>query len=183
MATPRQMTAHCLEHLKGVTPGVNYVDFRAKLSANVTIDPVYKGRVVHLNSEGEYEMGVGTQAVMPLFLLSNSDDPDVRRTGGDPATEKGIWRAGIPTGAMSALVAIGGFELLSTEFVAGSYPPNTHLTAAASNSNASTGGVLTSGTLGTDTICGVVSRGVMAHKVGIANPDALAFWPVYIPPQ
>lgn len=49
MATPRQMTSHTLEAIKG-WPSPHAVDFAATLSANVTNNgnAVYAGRVAHL---------------------------------------------------------------------------------------------------------------------------------------
>ncbi|MDD5658172.1 MAG: hypothetical protein PHF00_13055, partial [Elusimicrobia bacterium] len=164
MTAPRQMTAHTLEGIKG-WPSPHAVDFAAKLSANVTIDPVFAGRVVHLNSAGEYEMGLPNVALachMPLFLFQNSDDPDVSNPGGNPATEAGVWVAISPTGKIMALAAAGAYELASTEFepeaTAGVYVPGDGLTATNSNSNATTGGRITKGTAYSVPLCGVVSR-------------------------
>jgi hypothetical protein len=184
MATPRQMTAHTLEAIKG-WPSPHAVDFATKLSANVTIDPVYAGRVVYLNSSGEYEMGlpdVQYAGHMPIFLFQNSDDPDVSNPGGNPATEAGCWVAVTPTGKIMGLVAAGAYELESTEFepeaTAGVYAPGDTLTAINSNSNATTGGRITKGTAYAVPLCGVVSRGV---RVNSHRKNALAFWPVWLP--
>lgn len=179
MAAPRKMTAHTLEAPKG-WPSPHAVDFQAKLSANVTIDPVFAGRVVHLNADGEFEMGVsGTQ--MAMFLFQNSDDPDVKNDGGDPETEVDVWVAIAPTGKINALVAAGAYELASTEYLSAdeaSLVPNAVLTAGTSNSVSGTGGVLALATLGTHNICGVVSRGV---KTNSHLKKEVYFWPVWFP--
>lgn len=190
MAVPRQMTAHTLEAPKG-WPSPHAVDFRAKMSANVTIDPVFAGRVVHLNSAGEFEMGLPDvigAGHMPIFLFPNDDDPDVQNEGDDPATVAGAWVAIAPVGNIMGLVAKGAYELESTEFqseasLGATYAPGDCLTATADNANAVTGGRITRATGGlayAEPLCGVVSRGVFSNSHG---RDALAFWPVWLPRQ
>ncbi len=186
MAVPRQMTAHTLEAPKG-WPSPHAVDFRAKLSSNVSIDPVFAGRCVHLNTSGEYEMGLPDTApaagkiYMPIFLFQNSDDPDVANPGGitgSASDDPGGWMAVAPTGYILGLVGAGAYELETTEFepvaTAGTYEPNDALTATNLNDNAVSGGRLTKGTPYTDPICGIVSRGTFENS---HRKSALAFWP------
>lgn len=175
MATPRQMFDHTLDAVKGWIPGnMASLDCAAKLSANVTIDPVYAGRVVHKNDDGEFEMGVtGTQ--MGIFLTQNSDDKDVEGDSGDD------MQAIAPTGVMSGLVATGGYEVATTEFDDDqTYHINDALRAIASNSNATTGGRLTNAsfTLGTTAAVGVVSKlpAANSHKKRV-----LTLWTAFIP--
>ena len=175
MAAPRSMTANTLNALKG-WPQPAAVDFNTEFADDLAGTTVLAGTVVRLNSAGKYALGVGSLSVMPLFLFHNSDDPDVVNEGGDPATEAGVWIAISPTGQATALVAVGAYELVSTRYVSASYPPNTHLTSPTSGSNA---GKLVAGTPYTDTIVGVVSRGVVDNGYGY---QALAFWPYYLPP-
>lgn len=174
MTTPRQMFAHSLIALKGWLPGnMGALDNSAQLSANVTIDPVFAGRVVHQTDAGEYEMGcTGTQ--MAIFLLQNSDDPDV-------SNNDGVSQAVNPDGTMSGLVATGGYEVTSTEFDDDqTYAVNNQLRAVASNSNATTGGRLTNQgiTVGTNAVCGVVSKLPYSNSDGVR---VIQFWPVYCP--
>jgi hypothetical protein len=178
MAAPRQMTAHTLNGLKG-WPAPHALDFAAKLSeaipgANL---PVLSGTVVRLNSSGKFELGVGTAKVMPLFLFNNSDDPDVQNDGGDAATEAGVWVPVTPSGKAMALPATGAYELTSTEFVSDTYAPNDALTAATAGGNA---GKLAKGTMYTDMIVGIVSRGQVDNGYGF---NALAFWPCPVFPS
>lgn len=170
MAAPRKMTKETLNALKG-WPQMAAVDFHTEFADTVeTVVP--PGSVVHLNDEGYYELGVGTLAVMPLFMFSGSDDKDVKNDGGDPATEKGVWVSIGPTGQAMALPAVGAYELVSTAFVPGTYVPNDPLTSPLAPSvNA---GKLTVGTLYTDMIVGICSRGVVDNGYGY---DAVAFWP------
>ncbi len=171
----RQMFDHVCDPVKGWVPGnMSALDKAAKISANVTIDPVFKGRVVHLNSEGEFEMGcVGKQ--MAIFLMGNNDDNDVAQLSDDDF--QGI----IPDGDTFGLVATGGYEIATTEFdPAQTYAYNDSLRAIASNSNATTGGRLTNQgvTLYTTAVCGVVSK---PPAINHLKRSLLTFWPVYLP--
>lgn len=175
MAAPRQMTANTLNALKG-WPSQTAVDFHSSFASAVTL-PVLAGTVLSLDSSGKYILGVGTTAVMPLFLFNNSDDPDVVNDGGDAATDAGVFIAISPTGQSMALPAAGAYELVSTAFVAATtFAVNDHLTAATSGGDA---GLLDVGAVYTHTIVGVCSRGKVDNGYGA---DAIAFWPWYIPP-
>src|SRR4051812_33284036 len=116
MAAPRQMTAYTLNALKG-WPQMAAVDFHTEFDDSLDDITVPPGAVAHLNDDGFYELGVGTLAVMPLFMFNGSDAPDVKNDGGDPATTRGVFVAINPTGQAMALVAIGAYELTSTHFV------------------------------------------------------------------
>lgn len=171
--TRLQMTANTLNALKG-WPSMHAVDFTAALDPDIPSEdlPVLAGSVVSLNSSGNYILGVGTSNVMPLFYFPNSDDPDVQNDGGDASTTRGVFVPIAPTGQAVSLVAIGAYELVSTAFVAGSYPPNTPLTA--NKSGSATPGKLRAGTINTHMIVGLVSRGIVDNGYG---HNALAFWP------
>lgn len=175
MAAPRQMTAYTLNALKG-WPQPAAVDFHTEFAETVTSE-VLPGSVVHLDSDGRYALGVGQNPVMPLFMFNGSTDPDVVNEAGDPATEKGVWVPINPTGQAMALVAVGAYELVSTAFVAGTYDPNDALTSPTAGVNA---GKLQVGTLYTDMIVGIVSRGVVDNGYG---HDAVAFWPFPVFPN
>ncbi len=168
-----QMTAKTLNALKG-WPSLSAVDFSAKFDPGIpSIDlPVPPGACVSLNSAGNYILGVGNSKVMPLFTFYGSDDPSVTINGGNPATDPGVYVGFSPSGNALALVGCGAYELLTTNFVAGSYPPNTALTSA--KSGGSNPGKLVAGTMHTNMIVGIVSRGVINNGYGHA---ALAFWP------
>ena len=177
MATPRQMFDHTLDAVKGWLPGnMGALDCAAKLSTNVTISPVYAGRVVHKNDDEEFEMGVtGTQ--MAIFLFQNSDDYDVQGDSSDDTQSIS------PTGVMSGFVATGGYEVATTEYDQDqTYHVNDVLRAVASNNNATTGGRLTNAsfTLGTTAGVGVVSKlpAKNSHKKYV-----ITLWTAYIPGQ
>lgn len=180
MPNPRQMFDHTLDAPKGWFH-MAALDFPAKLSADVSIT-AYAGRCVHLNADGEFEMGVvGDQ--MGIFLLQNSDDSDVSNSGGT------LWYPIGPTGTINGLVATGAYMLETTEFDPDQdYLPNEHLRAIASNSNQTTGGRLTnqgvvkvaSASAATATaVVGVVA--IPPRKRQSDRHEVLAFWPIYLP--
>ena len=193
MAVPRQMTAHTLEAHKG-WPRPHAVDFTAKLSANVTFDPLFAGRCVHVNDSGEYQTGVpdaspGAKLYMPIFVFQNSDDPDVDNPGGITGAvndDPGGWMAVAPTGQIMGLVATGAYELETTEFVdTVSYLPNDALKSTNDDSDADVGGKLSKGTVYTNHIVGTVSRASSATAPTTKNSHGkrvLSFWPVTLPP-
>lgn len=175
MATSTVMTKNTLNALKG-WPNPAAVDYHTEIAPSVTTT-VLPGMVTHLDSDGKYALGVGNLPVMPLFMFNGSSDPDVVNDGGDPATEKGAWIAINPTGQAMALVATGAYELVSTAFVAGTYQPNDPLTSPTSGGNA---GLLALGTMHTNMIVGIVSRGVVDNGYG---SEAIAFWPFPVFPN
>ena len=175
MAAPRQMTANTLNALKG-WPSQSAVDFHAKFASSV-VTTVLAGTVLSLDSSGNYILGCDG-AKMPLFLFNNSDDPDVVNDGGDASADAGVFIPISPTGQAMALPACGAYELVSTAFVSGyedTVAINDHLKGAVADA-----GLIEDGTLGTDTIVGIVSRGKVDNGYG---HDAIAFWPQYIPAQ
>jgi hypothetical protein len=145
---------------------------------------MFSGRAMSLDSAGELRPG-NTGDGMTLFLFPNSDDPDVINEGGDPATEADSWVPVGPTGQVMALPAKGAFELETTEFVSASYAPNDLLASKNVTVTDPLAGLLEAGTKYTDHICGVVSRGLVDSGYGPRggnNGQALAFWPVWLPP-
>lgn len=184
MPAPDQMFEHGLDVKKGWF-GMTSLDHSAKMAGAVDY-VVPAGRVVHLNSSGAFEPGVtGTQ--MAVFLIAGSNAADVS----NPGTTAGgsfMHQAISPTGVVSGLVATGGYEIATTEFVtADAYPPNQLLMAATGNSSgdSAVGGVLTRYSTGTtnavqyvDAVCGVVSSGKATNHNGVST---LSFWPVYLP--
>lgn len=177
MAAPRQMTAKTLNALKG-WPQMSAVDFHAEIDPSVldVVDPVLAGSVVRLNDSFKFQLGVGVEAVMPMFMFYNSDDPDISNDGGDPATDQDVYIPISPTGQALALPAVGAYELVSTQYVDAVYLPNTPLTSPsdADDPNDADNGKLTEGILYTDMIVGFVSRGLVNNGYG---RTALAFWP------
>lgn len=177
MPAPDLMFEHSLNPAKGWFQP-HALDFAAPLSANVTFE-VPRGRVVHVNNSGEFEMGVD-DTFMGIFLLNGSEDYDVSNPGTTPSGNF-MHQAIAPKGVMSGLVATGGYELETTEFDdAQTYAANDTLTAGTSPTVLATGGVLTNvaAVVYTNAVCGVVSRGRFVNAHGV---PVLAFWPVYLP--
>lgn len=180
MADPVFMTEQTLNAVKG-WPSQSAVDYHAAFSSDALelLDPVPPGHVVHLNADGEFDLGVGNLDVMPMFTFNASNDPDVVNPGGNPATKKGAWVAVSPTGQALALVGCGAYELVSTAYDPDDEDdlvPNALLTSPTSGANA---GKLVPGIKGTNMICAMVSRGVVDNGYGT---NAVAFWPILIFP-
>jgi hypothetical protein len=170
------MKDHRLIVMKGAGNKPFALTYRSKLADGVAAEA---GMVVHLNSSGLYELGVGALDCMPLFLWQSDDDYDVSQGAGagDPATDLEAYVGIGPEGDMTTFVATGATELFSTEKVgaANTFVPNAYLTAATVGGDA---GKLAIGTLGTHTICGIVSRNgfqTFQKKTGVC------FWPWYFP--
>lgn len=216
---PGQMFTRTLDALKG-WPSPTAVDISGTISSNVTADCVYSGRCVHVASVVQggagtpspgnnvptpvFEMGANIRK-MACFLWVGLDGYDVYNPGvpagvplGGNTANPAAWVPIRPSGTVMALVAIGAYELETTEFdTAQTYSPNQLLRAVVLN-NSTDGGKLTnqdaSGgqALSTSSVLaygdpsiaawdspvGVVSRGKYTNKNGISS---LAFWPVYLP--
>jgi len=180
---PRQMTDHMLDALKG-WPNPYAVDFVAAYKAAdiVTLQgaglDVYAGRVVSLDVNGNFVYGIADYE-MPMFLFNSLADPDVSNSGGDPAgtaADGGSWVPVVPTGKLTALVAVSGLELESTEYVAGSHVLNGWLTAVKGTTAAS--GKLVIVAQGAAACCGVTSRLPHTNSHG---KSVISFWPVFKP--
>jgi hypothetical protein len=185
---PSRMTDHVLNHPKGWFDG-HALDYSAKISENVDFS-INEGRVMHLNADGEFEMGIsGSQ--MGIFALRGSASPSVTNPGTTAAGVR-IQSPAFPNGTMTGLVATGGYELESSEYLDDAitgYNPNTLLTAVANNPDSTIGGCLTSDRAadGTGTgpvrqyqeaACGVVSQGTKTTEHGTS---VVCFWSIYLP--
>jgi hypothetical protein len=155
---PAQMFDHELNPLKG-WPSPYAVDFEAEYADGVT--GVYAGMGCSLDANGNLVKGMSAGA-MCIFIFQNRSDFDVLSDVGN-----------IAGGVGSGLVACGAYELQSTEFDADTYAPNDALRVGAD-------GLLEKGTVYTDEIVGVVSRG-QSDSEHDATIKLLAFWPVWLP--
>ncbi len=180
---------HALDFLKG-WPSPSAIDYDALVSSNVTSPNVNGGRVVHVNSAGQFEMGaVGTQ--MPMYLIQGANEADVNNVS--PIGALG-WTGVMPSGKQSALVAVGAYELQTTEFdPAATFNINDALHApveaqiTGSDKSAAgqfyktrswPGGSAAAIAPSTDAICGIVSR------IPSTNPNkqaTISFWPYFYP--
>jgi hypothetical protein len=177
MPAPDLMTEHGLDVKKGWFDMAS-LDYSAKKAAGLDFD-IKRGRVVHVNADGEFEPGMHKTNVA-IFLLNGSADADVS----NPGTTAGgnfMHLAIAPTGKMSGLVATGGYEISSTEFKTDrTYVPGDLLTAnTCASPNAYDGKLTNNGvTQYVTPVCGVVSSGATLNHNGI---PALSFWTVWLP--
>ena len=151
--------------------------------ANVSTGGViYRGMVMSLNASGEFVKGLGVGA-MPIFAFNASDDLDaVVETGSMIGPGNGGVSLGANRASMVGVVAIGGYELQSTEYDTddeASMLPNTPLTSPAPGQ--ADAGLLQVGTFYVDTICGIVSNaGPFNNEAG---KSVVQFWGYFLPPM
>ena len=169
MATPPQMFDRRLNPLKG-WPSPYALD-KAKAVVNAAAEQGIKaGMVIHIDpTTNKFKRGLPGKFV-PIFAFNGFADFDAM--GGDDGN---INNFGNMKG-LSGLVGLGSYELQSTEFVTGTYPPNTPLTV--SNVADATQGQLKAGTFYTDNIVGVVSDGVVTNAAG---RSVVTFWSYFLP--
>ena len=184
MPAPDLMFEHGLDVKKGWFDMAS-LDYSAKLASAVTYD-VPRGRVVTLAKESGKDVFVpGLSATgVAIFLLNGSTDADVSNPG-TTAAGNFMHQAVSPSGKLSGLVATGGYEIATTEYVktannvAVTYAPGDLLTAPTTG-GAAVEGVLTkaSAVQYVNPVCGVVSSGAVKNHNGV---DTLSFWCVYLP--
>lgn len=176
--TPQQMFNHTLDAIKGWGTDMHVVDKRGTLSTEEDL-PTYQGMCVHLDpTTGKMKKGCPNGS-MPMWLMNNENDFDVN---GDIGSIQSL--------ILNALVAIGAYELQTTEFVTGqTYVPGVQLTSPV-EPDANAGKVEPTLIDSTDMIVGVVSDN---SNNGSLNPstalpftnefgkNVINFWPVYCP--
>lgn len=176
--TPAQMFNHTLDAIKGWGTDMHVVDKRGQLASDQAL-PTYQGMCVHLDpTTGKMKKGCPNGS-MPMWIMNNEDDFDVN---GDVGSIQSL--------ILNALVAIGAYELQTTEFLHGqTYNPGTQLTSTL-EADANAGLVKPTLVSGTDMIVGVVSDN---SNNGSLNPSTalpfenefnklvINFWPVYCP--
>ena len=157
------------------------LDYSAKPSANMNAAGIPRGRCAHLDASGDFVPGPSATGVA-IFMLNGTDDADVSNPG---TTSAGSFAhiAVAPTGKMSGLVATGGYEIATTEFVTGSYVSGQLLSATkvtAGATVAATDGQLTNAGVAaySTPVVGVVSSGVADNHNGV---QSLSFWSVWLP--
>jgi hypothetical protein len=189
MATRTHSYLNTSVAIKGAGTNPYAVDFGAMFSANIT-GTAYPGRVLHLNSVGEFELGAsGTQ--VPIYGLINAKGLGVTNS------DDGASTSGIPTGRGYGLVPVGGFEIQTTEYdktggVVYAVNDLLHAPTEAQITGDKTlaglvyktktwpGGATGALTLYTDAVCGQVSRppGSAVNQFG---QPTLSYWTFYFP--
>jgi len=159
---PGQMYDHELNPVKG-WPSPYAVDKIAEIASGV--EGILGGMVISLDSNGKFIRGA-TGSAMPCFAFPNASDFDVLSDRGN-----------ISGGNMMGLVAVGAYELESTEYMGSGFAVNAPLTAH--NVAGDDQGKLKVTTLGSaDLIVGVCNRVPTANEYG---KNMVRFWPVYLP--
>lgn len=195
MAVPRQRTDTILEIVRG-WDYIKHLQIIGKLDATVvgggvTGTPVGAGTCMHLSDVGVFKLGTPVRAAnatliyMPIFLYTNSDDFVAGIEGGITGASNdaiGGFANAIPNGNLTGIPGCAGVELESTNFAAGSYPPNTSLMSDPGVGSAATHGQLKAGIPYTNDIVGIVSRGLVQPVAeGVRMKQRLAFWPYALP--
>jgi len=181
--TPGQMFDHTGIELSGRS--LTYpLDFAAPaVAASVDAVAVMQGGVCTLNDAGEIQAGLGLgndaeigavagKTPMALFAIQGRDEFDSNSDIGN-----------FSGGVQSVLVASGGYELETTEFVQGvgiSYLPNQPLTFGLTGDSPTARGLVkkAGAKYSDEQVIGVVSRAAKANEY---NKQVLAFWSVFCP--
>jgi hypothetical protein len=153
------------DHVLNIVSGSNGMHDLQFVAAPASGQTFYRGSLVTLNSVGQLIKGITTQHDMPMWAINATGDFDVESDIGN-----------VSGGNVGCFVATGGYEIFTTEFVAGTYAPNTMLTAATSGN---AGKVTAAAATYSDTVVvGCVSRGT---STGIYDQSLLYFWPMFMP--
>ena len=167
MATPAQMYDHRLNPVKA-WPSQYALDKSLAIADGET--NIYAGRVIHIDpTANAFKLGLPAN-YMPIFCWASQTDFDA--IGGDDGN---ISLEGNKKGT-SGLVATGAFELQTTEFITGTYAPNTPLTSYQVSGDDL--GKVTEGAFYTDVVCGVVSDGKSTNAHG---KEVVTFWSYFLP--
>ena len=166
---PGQMFDHELNAVKG-WPSPYAVDHR--IQPYNSSEGILPGMVVHKDPATSRAIRGLTAATtqMPLFAFQGQNDFDVN---GDVGNIIGGW--------LNTLVAIGSYELESTEFESPvTYDVNDPLTSPVHAVSSTLKGKLVKTVLCADEIiCGIVSeKGPLTNDFG---KQVVRFWPVFIP--
>ena len=169
MASPAQMVDHELNPIKG-WPGPAALDKSKAIHAGETIQ---RGRVMSIDPVfDEFVLGAPDNA-MPIFAFPSSADFDVYSDDGNMSGGHGM-----------GLVATGGFEVETTEYLGTSFAPNTPLTTH-NDADSDKGKVkecdfcVFPPNKETVCICGIVSdAGPLTNEF---RKTVVRFWTVYLP--
>lgn len=170
--TPGQMFDHTMIELSGRST-MHALDFAA---APAVGELGVGGSVMTLNVNGQFVIGLGAgvantqlfqhRAPMAIFAIQGTNEFDANSDVGNMAG-----------GVQSGIVASGGYEIQTTEFVAGIYRANDLLTFA---TGANRGRVVLAKDNYSDChVLGVVSRGV---DMNTDRQNVISFWTVFCPP-
>ena len=160
--TPAQMFDHELNPVKG-WPSPYAVD-KVAVPANPSA-AAPAGSLMYLDSNGKFALGASDTSVA-IFAIQGQNDFDANADVGN-----------ITGGIQSGLVALGAYELETTEYVTtDAYVPNTQLVAASGDDLGKV--KANAGNTYAANVVGVVSDGALTND---HNKSVLRFWPCYLP--
>jgi len=169
--TPGQMFDHSLTELSGRST-MHALDFSAAPAAD---ELVYEGSVMTLDSNSQFVGGMGDgvaattvyqhNAPMAIFAIQGTNDFDANSDVGN-----------MSGGVQSGIVASGGYEVQTTEFVAGTYAPNDLLTFATGTDRGDV--TISKDNYSDNHVVGVVSKGV---ELNADSKSVISFWTVFEP--
>lgn len=172
MAGTKSAATQMFDRSSVVKRGPNPMSGRLELTTQLgSGETVYPGHVCSLNSDGQLIRGLsagsGVNRPMPLFSTGDTElDTDVDGQQGNFAG-----------GYIGAVVATGGFEIQTTQYVSSaSYAINDLLTVATGDDK----GLVTkaSAIYSTQAIVGCVSKKVQANEF---SKNVLTFWTMFLP--
>jgi len=170
--SPGNMFDHTQIELSGRST-MHALDFAAPASSAETVE-IKEGGIMTLNASGEFVAGLGdsvdnkavaSKAPMALIAIQGVNDFDANSDIGNTSG-----------GVMSGLVASGGYEIQTTEFVAGTYAPNDLLTFGVTTNRGKI--VKAAAAYSTQQCFGIVSRGTDTNAY---NKSVISFWTVVCP--
>lgn len=172
MATPNQMFDHRLNPIKG-WPSPYALDKAKEVGQATAEQGVRAGMVIHIDAvTGKFMRGLPGNQV-PIFAWNDFLAFDAQGADNGNTALYGNMKG------LSGLVALGAYELQTTEFVAGNhYHPNTALTVE--NGAGADLGKVKPGQYYVDTVVGVVSDGKSTNVQGV---DVVTFWSYFLPSQ
>lgn len=172
---PAKMFTHILEPLFG------WWDERSlQKTAQIVLDEddqLLAGSLMSIGSDGMYRKGLICGAP-GVFAFNGSADHDAGSEYPGSAVGPGNDGVALSGKNILGLPCVGSFEIETTEFDADvEYAPMDPLTGPApGEANA---GKVTKGVYYENTICGIVTDGVVENKYKI---EALRFWTWFVPP-
>lgn len=153
------------DHIESIVSGDNGMHnlmFHAAPAASQTFK---RGAVLSLTAGGLLTAGGTSTNAMPIFAVTGVNDYDANSDTGN-----------ISGGVVAGYVGTGGYEIKTTEFVTGTYAPNTLLTYASSGDIGKVKAATAKYSDGV--VVGCVSSGVVAD---VYEQSMLHFWTLFIP--
>jgi len=159
--TPSQDYDH-LVHPKAGSDGMHDLQYHSSAASGQSFN---RGALVSLDSSGNLVTGCGDHD-MPMWAINATNDFDVNSDVGN-----------IIDGQIGCWVAIGGYELFTTEYVTTeTYAPNALLTAGLTTDLGKVKGAAAA--YSNAVVVGCVSKGV---ETDVYSQTILNFWPLFIP--